>query len=102
MLGEIKPKAIVQGYLFQRSSANTDKAMAVLDRINAKFGRGTVKSAAEGIDKRWRMRRERMSPAYTTAWDGLMVAKVIIAFISNMYKSGEKVLTENDVVKAVY
>lgn len=75
MLGEISPKANVQGYLFQRSTARSDKAIAALDSINARFGRGTVKSAAEGVSKPWGMRRERMSPAYTTAWDALMVAR---------------------------
>lgn len=42
--------------------------MGVMDRINAVWGRGTLRSAAEGIEKGWSMRRERMSPCYTTRW----------------------------------
>lgn len=75
MLGEIQPKANAQGYLFAKPLEGSATAMAAMDRINAKFGRGTLKSAAEGIDKAWLMRRDRMSPAYTTAWDELAVVR---------------------------
>lgn len=50
------------------------RLMEAMDRINAIWGRGTLRSAAEGIDKRWRMKRERMSPGYTTRWDQLPCA----------------------------
>lgn len=50
------------------------RLMQVMDRINAIWGRGTLRSAAEGIDRRWRMKRERMSPGYTTRWDQLPCA----------------------------
>lgn len=74
MLGAIVPKANSQACLFG-SGHTTDKATAVMDSINAKFGRGAVKSAAEGVEKVWAMRREQMSPEYTTDWDGLMVVR---------------------------
>lgn len=72
MLGEIQPKSQVQGSLFEATTTVSPKAIAALDAINAKFGKGTIKSAAEGIDKPWRMRREMVSPAYTTSWSELM------------------------------
>ena len=52
-------------------STNRDNAplMAVMDRINGIWGRGTLRSAAEGTAKDWKMKREKMSPAYTTHWD---------------------------------
>lgn len=53
---------------------NNAGLMEVMDRINAIWGRGTLRSAAEGIDKRWRMKRERISPGYTTCWDHLPCA----------------------------
>jgi DNA polymerase V len=53
---------------------NNDRVMAVMDRVNAVWGRGTLRSAATGIAKSWAMRRERMSPRYTTEWDQLPVA----------------------------
>lgn len=44
------------------------RLMQVMDRINRIWGRGTLKSAAEGIRKGWGMKRERMSPCYTSNW----------------------------------
>lgn len=56
--------------LFSKARDNT-RLMAVMDRINGIWGRGTLRSAAEGISKEWKMKRERMSPNYTTQWDDL-------------------------------
>ena len=48
--------------------------MATLDEINAKMGRGTVRSAGEGIKKNWAMRSGNKSPAFTTDWQQLATA----------------------------
>lgn len=56
---------------------DTQKAknlMATLDEINARMGRGTVRSAGEGIQKPWAMRSDNKSKAYTTEWDQLAIA----------------------------
>jgi DNA polymerase V len=45
------------------------QVMQVMDRINGIWGRRTLRSAAEGIEKDWKIKRERMSPAYTTSWE---------------------------------
>ena len=50
---------------------NNDALMQVVDRINSTWGRGTMRSAAEGVSKSWSMKRERMSPKWTTRWDEL-------------------------------
>lgn len=47
--------------------------MATLDEINAKMGRGTVRSAGEGIQKAWAMRSDNKSKAFTTDWNQLAV-----------------------------
>jgi DNA polymerase V len=46
----------------------------VLDSINQKMGRATVKLASEGLQVRqdWRMKQERKSPSYTTRWEDLL------------------------------
>lgn len=72
MLGEIHPKGQLQQDLFGSSTPSNSKAIAALDAINAKFGRGAIRSAAEGGSKPWQMRRDMMSPAYTTHWGQLM------------------------------
>ena len=48
--------------------------MATLDEINAKMGRGTVRSAGEGIQKAWAMRSDNKSKAFTTDWEQLAIA----------------------------
>lgn len=47
--------------------------MATLDEINAKMGRGTVRSAGEGIQKTWAMRSSNKSKAFTTDWKQLAI-----------------------------
>lgn len=47
---------------------HTEQFMSVLDRINHKYGRSTIRLAAEGYSKPWDMRAELKSPAYTTRW----------------------------------
>jgi DNA polymerase V len=46
--------------------------MAALDAVNRRFGRGTLRFAAEGkADAAWRMQHSRRSPRWTTVWDEL-------------------------------
>lgn len=47
--------------------------MQVMDQINAQWGRGTLCSAAEGVTKTWRMKREQKSPGYTMDWNQIPV-----------------------------
>ncbi len=54
---------------------DNDRLMEVMDRVNAIWGRGTLRSAATGVVKSWAMKREKMSPQYTTHWEQLPVAK---------------------------
>ena len=59
--------------LFSTAKDNR-KLMQVMDRVNAIWGRGTLRSAAEGIEKNWKMKRGKMSPCYTTNWAQVPVA----------------------------
>lgn len=40
--------------------------MALLDTLNAKEGKGTLYFAGQGIQQPWQMKREMLSPRYTT------------------------------------
>ncbi|MDG1074342.1 MAG: DUF4113 domain-containing protein [Methylophilaceae bacterium] len=42
--------------------------MEVLDHINQKMGRGTIKLASEGFKQPWGMKQGNKSPNYTTQW----------------------------------
>ncbi|PYC17862.1 DNA polymerase V subunit UmuC [Pseudomonas jessenii] len=52
-------------------SADATNLMTVLDRINERWGRGTLRSAGVPISPDWVMRREIMSRSYTTKLDQL-------------------------------
>ncbi|EZP31903.1 translesion error-prone DNA polymerase V subunit UmuC [Pseudomonas sp. RIT288] len=47
------------------------KVMAVLDQINERWGRGTLRAASVPSKPEWAMRREMMSQSYTTRLDQL-------------------------------
>lgn len=46
--------------------------MEVLDHLNAKDGRGTLYFAGQGIQTAWQMKREMLSPRYTTRYSDLL------------------------------
>lgn len=74
----IIPKANQQFSLFvteQASNSGSEKLMDTVDLINLRYGRGTLRLAAEGLDRSWQMRRGNLSPAYTTSWEGLAVVR---------------------------
>src|SRR5580700_5017015 len=67
ILGELTDPARRQLTLFETGSDEKRLAiMQALDTVNMRWGKNTLFYAASGIDKRWRMRRERKSPSYTT------------------------------------
>jgi len=56
--------------LFNPAPSN-DKLMDVFDVLNHKYGRDTLFLGAQGIDKKWQMRRNMLTPQYTTKWRDL-------------------------------
>ncbi len=54
---------------------SSDSIMNTMDRINERYGSSTIRLASEGIEKSWRMRRESVSPCYTTNFDDLVEVK---------------------------
>lgn len=55
--------------------ARSQQLMDVIDGINGKYGHGTMRLAAEGVERVWQMRRGNLSPRYTTEWDSLAVVQ---------------------------
>ena len=43
--------------------------------VNARFGRGTLRSLATGLERAWGTRHSRLSARYTTRVEELMVAE---------------------------
>ena len=74
MLTDLRPRTMAQASLFSDPEDDRSRQlMATLDVINQRWGRGTLRSAAEGMEKPWQMKRQRLSPGYTTDWAGLPV-----------------------------
>jgi DNA polymerase V len=69
------PASAGQPSLFAGRKKQDRPLMAALDRINARWGRSTIQHGAAGLDKPWRNRQQRKSPAYTTSWQELPVVK---------------------------
>lgn len=51
--------------------AEASRVMAVLDQINGRWGRGTLRVASVPVNPSWGMRREMMGRSYTTRLDQL-------------------------------
>jgi DNA polymerase V len=47
---------------------NNQLLMSVFDALNQRYGRDTVFVAAQGIEQKWSMRRDMLTPQYTTRW----------------------------------
>lgn len=77
MLGDFYSQGVAQLNLFDDNSPrqNSEKLMEVLDHLNAKDGRGTLYFAGQGIQSAWQMKREMLSPRYTTRFSDLPVVR---------------------------
>lgn len=78
MLSHLRPSSISQEALFAgpgHTAHRSERVMGVLDAVNRKWGRGTLKVSVEGTGdgNGWRMRRENLSPGYTTRWSEVPV-----------------------------
>ena len=74
ILYELHNSSSVRG-LLDYDKPRTDSLMRSLDKINYRYGSSTLRLAAEGIRRSWHMRREKVSPCYTTSFDQLMIVK---------------------------
>jgi DNA polymerase V len=64
---ELSDANVVQRDLFANSQDNND-LMTCLDNINTRFGKGALHLAARGFHQRSAMKRNFLSPQYTTNW----------------------------------
>lgn len=74
MLGDFYSQGVAQLNLFDDNAPrqNSEKLMEVLDHLNAKNGRGALYFAGQGIQTAWQMKREMLSPRYTTRFSDLL------------------------------
>ena len=72
-----KPGAPQQTDLFDATpTAEQSRLYKAVDALNARYGKGKVFSAAEGIGPRtWQMKRSKLSKRPTTRWDELLTVR---------------------------
>lgn len=76
-LGDLLPRDQIQLDLFSNFDDNgqqqSRRLMRLMEQVNQKYGRHSLRLAAEGMVKPWDMRAQRRSPPYTTCWQSLPV-----------------------------
>ena len=70
ILHELSNESEVRG-LLDTDREQSEAMMKTIDQINCRYGGSTIKLASEGIKKKWSMKREKVSPSYTTRFDEL-------------------------------
>lgn len=77
MLGDFFSQGVAQLNLFDDNAPRpgSEKLMAVMDQLNTREGRGTLYFAGQGTRPSWQMKREMLSPRYTTRLSDLLVIR---------------------------
>jgi DNA polymerase V len=77
MLSGIVASRDLQMNLFLSDRERGDSSlMETVDKVNRSRGSGTLFYASAGTERPWSMRREFLSPAYTTRWEDFVVIKI--------------------------
>jgi DNA polymerase V len=73
---DIIPATHIQPDLFHAVNREKQhKLMGVIDALNRSIGRDTITFAVQGINGKWKLRQERLSPRYTTQWEDLLIIR---------------------------
>ena len=76
-LSGIVPRNQVQLSLFDSlDRKKSDKLMETMDAINGNMGRDILKLSSSGINNKWKIGKERLSPCYTTRWSDILKIRV--------------------------
>ena len=77
MLGDFYSQGVAQLNLFDEHPPrkNSQALMSLLDHFNMKDGQGTLYFAGQGVQPEWQMKREMLSPRYTTRYVDLLKVK---------------------------
>ncbi|NKQ12130.1 DNA polymerase V subunit UmuC [Stutzerimonas zhaodongensis] len=76
LLQDLRQRGELTADLFaQAPRPGADRLMDVVDRINAREGRGAVRLGRIPASPVWAMKREMMSKRYTSRWDELMIVQ---------------------------
>ncbi|MCE7915136.1 MAG: Y-family DNA polymerase [Nitrosomonas sp. PRO4] len=73
-LVDLAPRQYRQTGLFGTTVTDirSGNLMRIIDQINIRMGRDTLKLASEGFRQPWKMKQGNKSPSYTTNWEELL------------------------------
>jgi DNA polymerase V len=73
LLLDLIPKRFQQTLLFeQHDNPRRREFIDAFEEVSARYGQSCAFLAAQGVSKKWSMRREMRTPRYTTSWDDLL------------------------------
>jgi DNA polymerase V len=76
MVMDIVPASVIQGGLFDDVDRQKEKKMMeVLDKVNDSFGDGVVRFGTQEFNKKWTLKRNHLSNAFTTRFNQLPVVR---------------------------
>lgn len=73
IVSQISSATAIQQNLFEQPDTDRLNTVSqVTDFLNAKYGDKTVKLAVQGSSREWKLKQEKLSPAYTTRWNEIL------------------------------
>ena len=79
MLLNLQPKALQQGLLFPpKQQSKRKQLLEAIEEIRSAYGPESAFLAAQGIQRKWEMKRNYRSPRYTTNWQEIPSASTKI------------------------
>jgi DNA polymerase V len=74
---DFTPEESVQHSMFDETNRERNKAvMNTIDKVNASLGRDIVRFAAQGFEKKWKLKAQYLSRKYTTNIDDVLHVKI--------------------------
>ena len=74
---DLVPASSVQSACFDTADREKNgKIMDLVDRINGSLGKELIRSAVQGFDRKYKLKTEYLSPAYTTRWDEVLKIRI--------------------------
>ena len=69
---DVRTRKYEQKDLFTpQQTEKSRKLMQIIDKTNQRYGKHTIKLLNSGIQGKWMMKRDYMSPRYTTRWQDI-------------------------------
>ncbi|HWB38630.1 MAG TPA: DUF4113 domain-containing protein, partial [Candidatus Saccharimonadales bacterium] len=70
-------QADLLGLVDLAASDQSSARLQAVDQLNSRYGKNTVRFAAEDLSQAWQPKHNSRSPRYTTAWDELPIARLM-------------------------